>query len=372
MKAKGPLLLLITAVLWGMAFVAQTTAADAVGPFTFNASRNVVGAVFLSGVIAWRKRSGQDKPPVVACQPTSWSTATGQSTHGRPTGSPAASQHVVQPVTQSAAQTASSQSAGRLAASQSAAAQRAAQLTAQPATPSGYTKRTLLVAGFLCGIALCIASFLQQAGITAYPPEAATSSRSGFVTATYMVMVAVLGVFLGKRLHPLVIAAVAIALLGMYLLCVPDGLQNVYLGDWLVLGSALGYAIHILIIDCYTAVDGVRLSRVQLLTAGGISIVCAFLFEQPDPAAILVALVPILYAGICSDGIAYTLQIIGQQSTDPTVASIIMSLESVFAAIGGWIILSESLSAVELLGCLLVFAAVLFAQVPDFTRKKEA
>ena len=302
MKAKGPILLLITAVLWGMAFVAQTTASESVQPFTFNAARNFVGALFLCGVIGWRKRTGQD----------------------RPAGAPG----------------------------------------------SGYSKRVLAIAGIACGLLLCTASFLQQAGITSYPPEAAASGRSGFVTATYMVMVAVMGLFLGKRPHPLVFVAVAVALVGMYLLCVPDGLGSVYLGDWLVLGSAFGYALHIIVIDRYTQVDGVRLSRVQLIVAGSISLVCALVFEQPSWAALLAALVPILYAGICSDGIAYTLQIIGQQSTDPTVASIIMSLEAVFAALGGWIILSESLSPVELFGCSLVFAAVLLSQVPEFKLRR--
>ena len=303
MKAKGPLLLLVTALLWGLAFVAQTTAANEVGPFTFNASRNFVGALFLSGVIAYRRRSGQDRP------------ATDDGT--------------------------------------------------------GYSRRTLLVAGVLCGVALCVASYLQQAGITAYPPEAAASSRSGFVTATYMVMVAVMLMFMGKRPHPLVLVAVVVAMAGMYLLCVPNGLGSVYVGDWLVLASAFGYAVHILVIDRYTRVDGVRLSRVQLLVAGVISLVCALVFERPEPAAVLAAIVPILYAGICSDGIAYTLQIVAQKTTEATVASIIMSLEAVFAALGGWLILSESLTAVELAGCALVFAAVLLSQVPDFLEARK-
>ena len=319
MKAKGPILLLITAVLWGMAFVAQTSAADAVEPFTFNASRNFVGALFLSGVIAWRKRTGQDKPPRAGV------------------------------------------SAGGAMGAGSAAGASADEA-------AGYSRRTLLVAGVACGLLLCAASYLQQLGITSYPPEAAASSRSGFITATYMVMVAVIGAFVGRRPHPLVIVAVFVALAGMYLLCVPNGLGEVYLGDWLVLACALGYALHIIVIDRYTHVDGVRLSRVQLLVAGGISLVCAIAFEHPSPDALALALVPILYAGICSDGIAYTLQIIAQQTTDPTVASIIMSLESVFAALGGWLVLSESLTAVELAGCVLVFVAVMLAQVPEFKR----
>ena len=302
MKAKGPILLLITAILWGFAFVAQTTASSDIGPFTFNASRNIIGAVFLTGVIAMRKRLGHDEAPQLGSD----------------------------------------------------------------GNASGYTRKALVIAGVTCGIVLFAASYLQQAGITAYPAGAAASGRSGFVTATYMIMVALMGVVVGKKTQPIVFFAVAVSMLGMYLLCVPNGLGSIYVGDWLVLASALGYALHIIVIDRFTRIDGVRLSRVQLMTSAAIALVCALAFEHPDPAAIAAALVPILYAGICSDGIAYTFQIIAQKTTDPTVASILMSLESVFAAIGGWLILSESLSAVELLGCALVFAAVMLAQVPQF------
>lgn len=302
MKAKGPILLLITAILWGFAFVAQTTASSDIGPFTFNASRNIIGAVFLTGVIAMRKRLGHDEAPQLGSD----------------------------------------------------------------GNASGYTRKALVIAGVTCGVVLFAASYLQQAGITAYPAGAAASGRSGFVTATYIIMVALMGVVVGKKTQPIVFVAVAVSMLGMYLLCVPNGLGSIYVGDWLVLASALGYALHIIVIDRFTRIDGVRLSRVQLMTSAAIALVCALAFEHPDPAAIAAALVPILYAGICSDGIAYTFQIIAQKTTDPTVASILMSLESVFAAIGGWLILSESLSAVELLGCALVFAAVMLAQVPQF------
>lgn len=302
MKAKGPILLLITAILWGFAFVAQTTASSDIGPFTFNASRNIIGAVLLTGVIAMRKRLGHDEAPQLGSD----------------------------------------------------------------GNASGYTRKALVIAGVTCGVVLFAASYLQQAGITAYPAGAAASGRSGFVTATYMIMVALMGVVVGKKTQPIVFVAVAVSMLGMYLLCVPNGLGSIYVGDWLVLASALGYALHIIVIDRFTRIDGVRLSRVQLMTSAAIALVCALAFEHPDPAAIAAALVPILYAGICSDGIAYTFQIIAQKTTDPTVASILMSLESVFAAIGGWLILSESLSAVELLGCALVFAAVMLAQVPQF------
>ena len=154
MKAKGPILLLITAILWGFAFVAQTTASSDIGPFTFNASRNIIGAVFLTGVIAMRKRLVHDQAP----QQGSDSNA------------------------------------------------------------SGYTRKALVIAGVACGVVLFFASYLQQAGITAYPDGAAASSRSGFVTATYMIMVALMGVVVGKKTQPIVFVAVAVSMLGMYLL----------------------------------------------------------------------------------------------------------------------------------------------------------
>ena len=130
------------------------------------------------------------------------------------------------------------------------------------------------------------------------------------------------------------------------------------------MASALGYAIHILVIDRYTHVDGVRLSRVQLLVAGGISLICALVFEHPQLAAVVAALVPILYAGICSDGIAYTLQIIAQKDTEPTTASLLMSLESVFGALAGWLIAGHAMGGYEILGCVLMFAAIVLAQLP--------
>ncbi len=317
-KLIGPLMLLGTAILWGLAFVAQTTASNDIEPFTFNASRNFIGVLFLSGVIAIRKRMGHDIAP-----------------------------------------TPNDNARKRAKRASKAADGQTKQLGL-------YTTRTLMVGGAACGIVLCLASFLQQSGISAYPAGAAASGRSGFVTATYMVMVALYTVFAGKKSHPVVFVSVGIAIVGMYFLCVPNGIDNIYWGDVLVFGSAFGYAAHIIVIDRFTMVDGVRLSRVQLLVAGGISFACALLFEHPSITGIAAAIVPILYAGVLSDGVAYTLQIVAQKTTDPTVASIIMSLESVFAALGGWIILSERLGLVELFGCILVFAAVMLAQVPTF------
>ena len=321
-------MLLGTAILWGLAFVAQTTASDSVEPFTFNASRNFIGALFLTGVIAVRKRIGHDIPPVRenARDGARGASAAGDSDKGG---------------------------------------------TRQLGL---YTTRMLMVGGAACGIVLCFASYMQQSGISAYPADAAASVRSGFVTATYMIMVALYTVFAGKKAHPIVFVSVGVAFVGMYFLCVPNGIENIYWGDVLVLVSAVGYAAHIIVIDRFTMVDGVRLSRVQLLVAGGISLVLALALEHPDAGSIMAAAVPILYAGVLSDGVAYTLQIVAQKTTDATVASIIMSLESVFAALGGWVILGERLGAVELFGCALVFAAVMLSQVPTFmenARKKK-
>lgn len=302
MKLKGPLFLLATALMWGMGFVAQTSAAQAVEPFTFNAARNFAGTIFLALLVAWRMRSGHDTPP---------------STDG-----------------------------------------------------SGYSSRTLLIASIICGTLLFAAGFLQQWGITAYPPEAAASSRSGFLTTTYVVMVAFIAFFLGKRPSLLVFFSIGLTLVGMYLLCVPDGLGSIYLGDWLVLGCALVYSFHIIVIDRYTNLDAVRLSTLQLFVAAVLSLVCALIFESPSLTAIVAALVPILYTGIVSNGIAFTLQIMGQKTTPPAAASIIMTLEGVFAALGGWLILSEKLTPIEILGCGLVFAAAIIAQIPELTRKE--
>lgn len=308
-NAKGPILLLITAVLWGTTFAAQSAASSHVDPFTFNFSRNLIGALFLSGVIMMRKRSGQDQAPVSA---------------------------------------------------------------PEQARVGGYTRKTLVIGGTLCGIALCTASFLQQTGITSYPAGEAASGRSGFITAIYMIVVAVYYVFAGKKNHPIVFASVFVAIVGMYFLCVPNGLGNIYFGDFLVLLCAFGYAAHIVIIDHFTQVDGVRFSRVQLLVAGCISLVMAFIFEQPNITGIMAAILPILCAGVLSDGVAYTFQIIAQKTTDPTVAAILMSLECVFAALAGWVLLGEVLGGIELFGCALVFVAVMMAQVPSFMENARA
>ena len=214
----------------------------------------------------------------------------------------------------------------------------------------------------------------QQAGISSYPPEAAASGRAGFLTAVYVVIVALLARFMGRKLHPAVVAAVFVCLAGMYLLCVPldQGFSGVYLGDVIMLVGALFYSLHILAVGRFALEDALWLSAIQFCTSAARSSACALAVEGATPLDALPALLPILYVGIFSTGLGYTLQNIGQRTVDEAPAAILMSLESVFAALGGWALLGESMSGAELAGCALVFAAVLLAQLPQFKRARSS
>ena len=232
-------------------------------------------------------------------------------------------------------------------------------------------RKLLLKAGVLCGALLCISSNIQQYGISLYPQQANVSARSGFITALYVVLVPLCGVFFKKRVSLNVIISVVIATVGLYLLCGTQGLTGIYLGDVIVLLCALCFSLQILCVDHYIdRVDGVKLATIQFFTCGVMSLVPMFIIEQPTVNDISLAMTDILYLGLVSSGVGYTLQIIGQKFSDnPTVASILMSLESVFAAIGGWLILSKTLSDVEIAGCIVMFAAIVLAQL-DFKKKK--
>lgn len=227
-------------------------------------------------------------------------------------------------------------------------------------------RKNLLFAGLLCGTFLCIGMNLQQFGISLYPADAATSGRSGFITALYVVLVPIAGVFLKKKLGFNTLISVLLATVGMYLLCLSNGLKHIYLGDLIVLGSAVGFTLQILCIDKYSSlVDGIKLSALQFLICGVFSTILMFIFEAPTIESIKDSILPILYLGVISCGVGYTTQIIGQQySQRPTLDSIIMSLESVFAVIGGAIILKEHLLINEIIGCIVMFIAIVFAQLP--------
>lgn len=229
-------------------------------------------------------------------------------------------------------------------------------------------RKELLIGGTLVGAALTLASFFQQLGITIYPSTAATSGRSGFITSTYEIMVAVISFCIAKRRHeptnPVTMAAVGVSVLGLYFLCLSGGLDNLYLGDLMVLVSAVFFTVQILLVSYYSYLDGILLSLLEFASCTLFSAVLALFFETPDWTLVRQAVLPLLYLGIMSSGIGYTLQILGQQRTDPTLASIIMCLESVFAALSGWVLLGERLSGREILGCALMFSAVVLAQIP--------
>lgn len=290
-KLKNSLLLLTAAVIWGIAFVAQSVGMDYVGGFTFNAARFLIGCVVLLPVIPLLQRFREE--------------------------------HL-------------------------------------PQEKSGQAGRTLLWGGVSCGLVLAAASNFQQFGI-----KYTTVGKAGFITACYIVLVPVLGLFLSRRCTPVIWLAVALAVAGLYLLCIKDGF-TVGRGDLLVLVCALLFAVHILVIDHFSPlVDGVKLSCLQFLTAGIVSGALALLFEKPSAGQLLAAWMPVLYAGVMSCGVAYTCQVLGQKGMDPTVASLILSLESCVSVLAGWLLLGQSLSRREGLGCIVMFAAILLAQFPQ-------
>lgn len=285
---KNNILLVLTALIWGCAFVAQSVGMDYVGSFTFNMARFLIGAIVLLPVIWFMDRQ-------------------------RKTGA-----------------------------------------------EKGAGQKTLIIGGICCGIALAVASTLQQWGILF-----TTVGKAGFITAMYIVIVPLLGIFIGKKVRPLIIGCVAIAVVGFYFLCMTESLR-LGLGDFLVLLCAIAFSIHILVIDHFSPkVDGVKMSAIQFLTAAIISAVPTLLWEQPVFTEILQAWQPVLYAGVMSCGVAYTLQIIAQKNADPTVASLLLSLESVFSVLAGWVLLGQGLSLKELFGCVLIFCAIILAQLPE-------
>lgn len=220
--------------------------------------------------------------------------------------------------------------------------------------------KTLLIGGILCGTVLCIASNLQQIGI-----NYTTVGKAGFITAMYIVLVPILGIFLKRRAGIKVWISVFLAVVGLYLLCMTEKL-SLGKGDALVLLCALVFAIHILVIDHFSPkVDGVKLSCIQFLVCGILSMIPALILEHPQVSSILTAWLPILYAGIMSCGVAYTLQIVGQKNVNPTVASLILSLESCISVLAGWMLLGQKLSLKELIGCVIMFAAIILAQLPE-------
>ena len=216
------------------------------------------------------------------------------------------------------------------------------------------------VGGICCGIALCAASNFQQIGI-AYT----TVGKAGFITALYVVIVPIFGLFLKKKVPGIIWFCVGLSVIGLYLLCMTEGSFTLAYGDFLVFICAILFSVHILVIDYFSPKgDGVVISCIQFLVCGLISGIIVLFTETLRAADLLAAIGPILYAGVLSSGVAYTLQIVAQKDVNPTVASLILCLESVISALAGWVILHEALNARELLGCLLMFAAIVLAQIP--------
>lgn len=222
-------------------------------------------------------------------------------------------------------------------------------------------KRTLRY-GMMLGVVLCAASNLQQ-----FAFYDSTSGKIAFITSFYMFFVPLLGLFLRKRVPLLTWICVAFGVLGLFFLCIdPNSSAGVNKGDLLALACSVVYAVHILMVERFAPdVDGIKLSCIQFAVSGTISCILMFVTETPRMAAILSAMIPLLYSGIMSCGFAYTFQIIGQKYTEATIASLIMCMESVFGVLGGAVLLHETLTGREILGCVIMFAAILFAQVSE-------
>ncbi|MBS1433110.1 MAG: DMT family transporter [Oscillospiraceae bacterium] len=226
--------------------------------------------------------------------------------------------------------------------------------------------KQLWLGGLCCGAALAIASNFQQAGLVA----GTDAGKAGFITALYVVLVPVFGLFFKRKVSLPTWIAVVLSVVALYLLCI-KGDFSLAPGDLLVLVCAVCFAVHILVIDHFTAYcDGVKLSCLQFLFAGIISTICMFIFEDVDFAAILSCALPLLYVGIFSCGVGYTLQILAQKDSNPTVVTILLSLESVFAVIAGAIILKQQMTVREYIGCAIMFAAVILAQIQFPARQK--
>lgn len=296
-QIKSSLILLLTATIWGVAFVAQSVGMEYIGPFTFNAIRCVLGGLVLIPVILVLKKKKE----------------TGAENQEK------------------------------------------------------EDKKTLWAGGIACGVILCIASNLQQFGIME-----ASVGKSGFFTALYIVMIPVIGIFIGKRPGIKLWFCVALAVVGMYLLCMKDGSFTIERADIMLLLCALAFSFHILVVDYFSPkVDGVKMSCIQFFVCGVLSAVGMLFTETPDISNIQAARLPLLYAGLLSCGVGYTLQIVGQKGINPVIASLIMSLESVISALAGWVILGQVLSPKEILGCVLMFVAIIITQIPIGNKKTD-
>lgn len=307
-------MLVLTAMVWGGSFVAQKSGMELIGPFAFNGIRTIIGGIVLIPLIMVLDRMKSKKQASAPAVKTD-----------------------------------------------------AADSVLSEADKKNEQK--LLITGSICcGLALLVAGMLQQIGMMY-----TTAGKAGFITALYVVLVPIFGRILGKKIRPLIWLCVLASAFGLYLLCMPasGGFGHINKGDLIVLACALCFAVHILLIDYFSPkVDGVRLSCIQFFIAGILCMILMFPldpvlgYDIPSLSQLLDAWIPIVYAGALSCGAGYTMQIVAQADTDPAVASMILCLESVFAVIAGMLILGESLSLREAAGCIIMFAAILAAQLP--------
>lgn len=226
--------------------------------------------------------------------------------------------------------------------------------------------KTLLLGGTCCGLILFVATMLQQIGIL----HTNEPGKAGFITALYLILVPLVGIFFRKRIGAKVWFAVVLAVCGMYLLCITEGF-HIATGDLYLLGCAFVFTMHILVIDYFSPkIDGVAMSCLQFLLCGILGMTGMFLTETVELSHVLEAWLPLVFSGVFSGGIAYTLQIVAQKDTEPAIASLLMSLESVFAVFGEWLILGQFLSAREFGGCALMFAGIILTQLPEKKGRK--
>ena len=224
--------------------------------------------------------------------------------------------------------------------------------------------KNLIVGSLVCGTVMCLATNLQQIGLVY-----TTAGKSGFITACYIVLVPVIGLFLKRKCPLTVWIAVMLAVTGLYFLCLGDGIGSINKGDLITLGCTVMFSLHILVIDAFIVkTDAVCLACGQCLVNSIISAVFMFIFENPSFQKILNAIIPLVYTGVFSAGVAYMFQILGQKFLKPTVASIIMSLESVISVLAAWVILNQALSIKEIIGCVVIFCAIILAQI-QFKKK---
>lgn len=292
-QLRNTLLLLAGALIWGVAFVAQSVGSGYVGPYTFLAARSWLACIFLMVLIVLRRGRARKKDPGV---------------------------------------------------------------------PFWINGRVLLRGGALCGLALFAASAAQQIGI-----GTTTTAKAGFLTALYVVLVPLLGVFFGRRPGAKLCVCVGISLVGLYMLCLA-GRDTLSLtgGEWMLLLCSLLFSFQIMLVDHYSPkLEGVQLSFAEFFTTAVLSTVFMLVLETPTVEQLAGAAVSIAYCGILSSGVAYTLQIVGQKDLDPTIASMAMCMESVFSALAGWLLLGQTLSGMELAGCVLMFTAIIGSQLPD-------